>query len=164
MAIGTANIMAKGIDEFLATWMQEGKESLISNYERRGQKASGEFAQKVEIRPRPAGSSMFAPSYAYQMVNGRRPNLNQDKDAMRKWVGWMGSTILAKWVAEKGISINPYAIAWKIARQGVQVPNAHNDGKLLEESFPQEKFDELYAGILNIYTVEIVSTIKKIWQ
>ena len=162
--VGTAQVMTKGIGEYLDNWMQARRIDTIANYERRGQKASGGFANGLIIESRSDGSRMFAPSYAYQMVNGRRPNSNQDKEAMRKWVGWMGSTILAKWVAEKGLSINPYAVAWKIARQGVQVPNAHNDGKLLEESFPQEKFDELYAGILNIYTVEIVSTIKKIWQ
>lgn len=161
---GTATLITQSIGQHLDKWMNARKIDLLQNYEAKGLKASGKFADSLVIESREDGSRMLGAGHTFQMVNGRNPNANQDKEALRRWVGWAGSTILSKWVQDKGINANPYAIAWDIARQGTTVPNTHNDGKLLTDTFTQERYDELNKGILDIFSTQIVSTIQKTWQ
>jgi len=62
---------------------------------------------------------------------------------LKAWVGWAGSTFLKKWVDDKGLNINPFAVAWKIAREGWRVPNSNNSGKLLDDVLSFSKVEEL---------------------
>ena len=77
------------------------------------------------------------------MQNGRRPNKNQDKSALKRWVGWAGSTFLDQWAKDKGLLINPFAVAWKIARKGIPVPNKYNKGGLVSDVITEAKIREL---------------------
>lgn len=161
---GAATIIKEGIAQHLDRWMQDSKTILLQNYEAKGLRASGKFAESIQIESRDDGSRMLGAGHTFQMVNGRNPNANQDKNAIRRWVGWAGSTIIAQWVQDKGLSLNPYAVAWKIAREGTTVPNPRNDGRLLLDTFTDKRFDELNKGVLDIFSTEIVSTIQKTWQ
>ena len=76
--------------------------------------ASGEWEANVQARK----NEIWGRDYTEYLALGRPPNNDQDEDAIRRWVGWAGSTILAQWVQDKGLNINPYAVAYKIAREG----------------------------------------------
>lgn len=152
------------VRDILDKWMTERKSVLLSNYESKGLKASGGFGQGVRIEPRQDASSMFAPIQVLMMTEGRKPNTNQDPKALKKFVGWAGSTFLKKWVQDRGLQVSPYAVAWSIARNGVKVPNAHNDGRLLTDTFTQESKDELFKSITRSYVLELKSDIHKLWQ
>jgi hypothetical protein len=152
------------VRETLERWMQERQDDLIANYESKGLKASGAFGRAVRHETSETQATMYAPSYVGVMVNGRRPNKNQLPEALRAWVGWAGSTFLRDWVRDKGIDLNPYAVAWKLAREGVQVPNAHNDGRLLEDAFTPSRYEELFSSISKSYVIKLTSDIKETWQ
>jgi len=144
--------------------MEQRKAVLLSNYESKGLKASGAFGQGVRIEPRQDGSSMYAPIQVLMMTEGRKPNTNQDPKALKKFVGWAGSTFLKKWVSDRGLQVSPYAVAWSIARNGVKVPNAHNDGRLLTDTFTQESKQELFKSITRSYVTELKTDIHNLWQ
>lgn len=79
-----------------------------------GMNASGEWVQNLEARK----DEIWGRDYSEYLALGRTPNKDQSPEAVRRWVGWAGSTFLDKWVKDKGLSLNPYAVAYKIAREG----------------------------------------------
>ena len=105
--------------EILRTWLEEQKTGIIANYNAKGRKASGRFERETYVQMDINKGSIMSPRYAGVMLFGRRANLNQDPKAIRSWVGWAGSTILKEWVQNKGLTINPFAVAYKIARKGI---------------------------------------------
>lgn len=46
---------------------------------------------------------------------------------------------IKQWVKDKGLDIPPYAIAMKIQRDGIRVPNAYNPGGVLSEPLNIER-------------------------
>jgi hypothetical protein len=152
------------VSEVVSRWMSERKAVLLSNYEAKGLKASGAFGQGVRIDSRGNEASMYAPIQVLMMIEGRKPNMNQDPKALKRFVGWAGSTFLKQWVQDRGLQVSPYAVAWSIARNGVQVPNSHNDGRLLTDTFTQESKEELFKSLTLTYVTELKSDIHKLWQ
>lgn len=153
------------MNKTLSDWMDERRVALVQKYESSGRKASGKFGQSVRIETGDNSSQMFGASHIWQMVNGRRPNQNQSPDAIRRWVGWAGSTFLKDWVQAKGISASPYAIAYKIAREGVKVPNANNDGRLLADTiYDPTATDDLKRRIGRNFLTDVKQQIQQIWQ
>jgi len=135
--------MSKTIEE----WSEERRLQLITNYNQLGLRASGNWAlslnpiiQKEVFKVR---VKMQAAGYSQQMIVGRKSNANQDDEAIKKWVGWAGSTFLKQWVKDKGLSISPFAVAYSIARNGIKVPNQHNTGELMEGVITNETVGEL---------------------
>lgn len=153
------------MNKTLSDWMEERRVSLVQKYESSGRKASGKFGQSIRIETGDNNSQMYGASHVWQMVNGRNPNKNQSPDAIRRWVGWAGSTFLKDWVQAKGISASPYAIAYKIAREGVKVPNSNNDGRLLADTiYDQTATDDLKRRIGRNFLTDVKQQIQQIWQ
>ena len=153
------------ISQILGVWAEKRRVELIGKYHSMGLKASGNFEKRTEIRnPNDYIVQIWAPDYTYFLVNGRQPNKNQDPQSLKKWVGWAGSTFLKDWVESKGINVSPFAVAYKIARKGIPVPNAHNAGDLVSSVFTQYKIDELKDEIGQNYIIDLKSEIIKIWQ
>lgn len=150
------------VDDILKQWMEERRVVLLTNYEPR--KASGKFGESLNIQSEPNRAVMLGDSHVWYMVNGRQPNKDQSPEAIRNFVGFAGSTFLADWVQQKGLSISPYAVAYHIARNGITVPNAHNDGRLLDDTFTDESVQDLQRRLTNNFVTQITSDIKKIWQ
>jgi hypothetical protein len=129
------------------TWANNRIDDFRTNYERMGLKASGNWGRELEFKkeetPDKLNIKFYAPAYTEQLVKGRRPNKNQTKDGLKAWVGWAGSTFLKDWVKQKNINANPFAVAWKIAREGWKIPNDHNSGKLLADVLSFNKVKEL---------------------
>ena len=114
------------MSEILKEWLEEQKTGIIANYNAKGRKASGRFERETYVQMDTNKGAIMAPRYAGVMLFGRRANLNQDPKAIRSWVGWAGSTFLKDWVQNKGLSISPYAVAYKIARKGIAEPTPPN--------------------------------------
>ena len=129
------------MSEILKEWLEEQKTGIISNYNAKGRKASGRFERETYVQMDTNKGAIMAPSYAGVMLFGRRPNFNQEPKAIRSWVGWAGSTILKEWVQNKGLSINPYAVAYNIAKYGVKEPTPPNG--LVTEVVDDEAIKEL---------------------
>ena len=129
------------------TWANNRIDDFRTNYERMGLKASGNWGRELDFIKDESNDKLnikfYAPAYTEQLVKGRKPNKSQDKEGLKAWVGWAGSTFLKKWVDDKGLNINPFAVAWKIAREGWRVPNSNNSGKLLDDVLSFSKVEEL---------------------
>ena len=146
--------------EILKQWLEEQKTGIIANYNAKGRKASGRFERETYVQMDTNKGAIMSPSYAGVMLFGRRPNLNQDPKAIRSWVGWAGSTFLKNWVQNKGLTINPFAVAYNIARKGIAEPTPPNG--LVTDVVNEDAIKELGNRLAKDITVRFSN--KEQWQ
>ena len=154
----------EGIQQILNDWAEQTRQELISTYQRKGLKASGAFEDGLTTDTTESRTQIWTVPHTWYMVHGRGKNSSQDKETVRKWVGWAGSTFLKKWVEDKCLSISPFAVAYKIAREGIRVPNQHNDGALISSVINDNSIERLLSD-MGIYVITDIKTeIQKTWQ
>jgi hypothetical protein len=139
------------IEQIIDNWLTDIETDLIANYDRLGLRASGDWANSLEKFQKKEGKylkvGILGNDYTIYLEDGRRPNKNQSDDKLKAWVGWAGSTFLKEWVDNKNIDASPYAIAWKIAREGWTVPNKNNKGGLVSDVVNVESIRDLSREI-----------------
>lgn len=148
------------MSEILRVWLEEQKTGIIANYNAKGRRASGGFETKTYVQMDANKGAIISPRYAGVMLFGRRANLDQDPKAVKRWVGWAGSTFLKDWVQNKGLSISPFAVAYKIARKGIAEPTPPNG--LVTEVVNAEAIKELGKRLAKDFTVRFSN--KEQWQ
>ena len=154
----------EGIQQILNDWSERTRQELIDKYRSMGLKASGAFEDGLTVETSETKTAIWTVPHTWFMVNGRNQNSNQDEKAIKKWVGWAGSTFLKKWVEDKGLDISPFAVAYKIAREGIKVPNQHNDGTLIKSVINDNSISGLLSQ-MGIYVIKDIKTdIQKTWQ
>lgn len=94
---------------------------LIPDFLDRGHNASGEWIDSVSGRAEKNRGIISAPRYTGSLIDGRSPNKDQDPESIRKWVMWYAPNIFEPWMQNKGINMNAYAVAYKIAREGTKI-------------------------------------------
>lgn len=144
-------------------WLNENQQALINNYFSIGLKASGNWASEVETKIEETNlgfrAIILGAAYTGVLESGRRPNTNQTPEGLRAFVGWAGSTILKDWVQRKGLDVNPYAAAYKIAREGIPVPGPHNRGGLVSDVITEAQIDKLLDNILGFIITDVQSDV-----
>jgi hypothetical protein len=91
-------------------------------------------------------------SYVHQIIHGRKPGTMPPLDDLKKWV-------VSKGIASgKNVDSIAYAIAKKIEKQGIRVPNQYNDGKLLDGIEPMK---ELAVNIGKVMIDNVREEVKK---
>ena len=154
----------EGIQFILNEWAERTKQELIDKYKSMGLKASGAFEDGLTTETTESRTQIWTVPHTWYMVNGRGANSKQSEEDVRKWVGWAGSTFLKKWVDDKGLSISPFAVAYKIAREGIRVPNQYNDGTLISSVINDNSIERLLSD-MGIYVITDIKTeIQKTWQ
>ena len=143
--------------------LNEAKDKIHKDYISLGLKASGGFGESLRVDTKREGSHIIGTLYgakqAYWMEHGRQPNKKKTKGA----VVFLGK-ILEKWVQDKGINVNPYAAAYKIVHEGIQVPNRYNKGGVISNTINDKWRDETIRRIASSEAVNIKSDIIKKWQ
>lgn len=94
---------------------------VIPDFMERKHNASGEWIASLNVITEENTGIIRGLDYAKYLIDGRPPNLDQDPKKIHSWVGWAGSTFIGDWAQNKGININPYAIAYTIAREGTRI-------------------------------------------
>ena len=148
------------MSEILRTWLEEQKTGIIANYNAKGRRASGGFESKTYVQMDANKGAIMAPAYSGVMLFGRRANFDKSDEAIKKWVRWAGSTFIKDWVQNKGVSISPYIIANKIARNGIAEPTPPNG--LVTEVVNDEAIKELGKRLAKDITVRFSN--KEQWQ
>ena len=119
---------------------------LIPKFRGLGMPASGEWEQNVHAR----SNEIWGRDYTEYLVLGRGPNQDQSPEALKRWVGWAGSTILKDWVQAKGLNINPFAVAYKIAREGT---NYYPQGTDLLEVLESQEVTDYIAKEIGVFVI-----------
>ena len=155
--------MSKVLDD-INKELDKLQEDLVKNYDKLGLRASGKWANELESFSNESGKGyhfgILGARYTGAIEGGRKPNRNQ-KD-IRAFVGWAGSTFLKQWVKDKGLTISPFAVAWKIAREGVRVPNQYNKGGVLSDVLNAKTIEPFMEIIKFAHIEELRSDVKNI--
>lgn len=151
------------IKDTISDWLNSMRKGLIDNYGSRGYHSGswgGELETEVINRSNGYSAIIRGPFYTRFLIDGRAPNKDQSEDSIRAWVGWAGSTFLAKWVEDKNIIASPFAVAYKIARKGWTIPNPYNDGKLISDVINDDTIADLLKNIMVGFVNDVRSDMK----
>ena len=124
----------------------------------KGITASGNTKDKTTVVMREDGGGIEVPLYNKALFQGRKPNTNQSTEAINHFTKWAGYYIFTQWVQQKGISINPYAVAWSVATKGYQKKLS------LDEIVTEQKKKDIFQSIGNNYVTDLKQSINEIWQ
>ena len=92
---------------------------LIPRYNELGMRASGEWEQSLEANRTDINRAVIRGRfYSEFLAKGRNPNKDQSPEAIRRWAVWAGKTFIKDWAEQKGVTADPIAIAYNIAKNG----------------------------------------------
>lgn len=144
-------------------YLEQTRKDLIASYQEKGLKASGRYAKGLTYEVEDTGTTINAfiesEGHVWYMEEGRKPN----KEKTARQARSLGH-ILEQWVKDKGISVNPYAAAWKIVREGIQVPNRYNPGDVVEDVVTNEWFDGLVAQLADHFILVTVTEVERLFR
>lgn len=153
-------------EEIAAKWLSDAKARVITQYNALGLKASGKFEKElvdvVEVKPSGLRLALLGAQYTGVLISGRDKNRDQSKEGLRKFVGYAGNTFLKQWVNDKGLSVSPFAVAYKIARKGIMIPNTHNSGALTDTAATDSDLNALGRELIGAKISDIRSEVANV--
>lgn len=147
-------------DSVIEEALDEVIKILINKYDELGMRSSGNWAKGLEGVVENGNGVIKGFRYTEQLVFGRGPNHDQSSEAKRKWVGWAGNTFIKQWVKDKGLNLNPFAVAGKIANSGTTWYEK-GGSDLLEVLNSQEAIDAFYSTIGRYLKFQIREDLKR---
>jgi hypothetical protein len=139
-------------------WMDEVKKDLISNYDKKRFRASGDFERQLQSVVTESKAVLYGAKQSYWMENGRQPNKDQSK--LIGFALWAGKSFIAQWVKDKGLNLNPIGVAYNIGKKGYSVSDRPN---VISEVLNDNKINEL-RDMIQVYFLDKVKSdvLKKI--
>lgn len=116
-----------------------------------GMNASGQWLRSLEVRTSFNRGEIWGMDYTQYLVRGRGKNEDQSEEGIKHFTRWAGYYIFKPWAEAKGISINPYAVARKIAKEGTE---SHPDGTDLLEVLNSREVMEFINNRIGEYILE----------
>lgn len=118
-----------------------------------GIRASGRSAASLRKAVTRSGQTstlqLLGAAYFYQQMHGRKPSSKKPSRAMVE--------SLREWVKIRGLNIPAYAIAMKIQREGITVPNRFNPGGVLDAIKPETVRGQLKTALRPVLKIEAKS-------
>jgi hypothetical protein len=140
------------------------KTDLIQAYDAKGMRASGKFAETLEVRVNGLTAQLWGEDYAQQLETGRKSGKFPPIDAIKKWIEDKG--IASRIQGEISISSLAFLIARKIAREGwkrEQFGGVELISQVVTDQRMQKIIDEVGAEQALKYTTEITKMIEE-WR
>ena len=153
--------------DIIQTWLNGRREALRQAYNSSGRKASGYFGEHIDVEMYDEGGRINTPLYVGALVFGRKPTSGGGGGGRSLY------SMILDWIKVKGITPdNPkmtdntlaYLISRKIHKKGIKVPNAFNDGKLIDNTFTAESVQDLKSELIKIGQKVVTNDLKSIWQ
>jgi hypothetical protein len=134
------------------------KADLITAYDAKKMRASGKFADSLEVRVDGLKAQLWGESYAQQLETGRQAGRFPPIDAIKQWIVDKG--IANRIEGQISISSLAFLIARKIAREGwkrEQFGGVELISEVITEERIQKIIDEVGAEQALKYTTEIIT-------
>jgi len=139
------------------------KKDLIIAYDAKGMRASGKFADTLEVQVTGLTAKLFGEDYSQQLETGRKAGRFPPINAIEQWIKDKG--IANRIQGEISISSLAFLIARKIARNGWK-REEHGGVELISEVVTdariQKIIDEVGAEQALIYSTEIIKLVNEI--
>lgn len=148
--------------QILSSEFEALKKDLITAYDSKGMRASGKFAESLEVKVKGLNAQLWGEDYAQQLETGRSAGRFPPIDAIKKWINDKG--IANRIQGEITVSALAFLIARKIAQQGWKREN-YGGVELISEVITDERIqkiiNEVGAAQTLVYTTEIRTLIKE---
>ena len=139
------------------------KKDLIIAYDAKGMRASGKFADTLEVQVSGFTARLFGENYSQQLETGRKAGRFPPINAIEQWIKDKG--IANRIQGEISISSLAFLIARKIARNGWK-REKHGGVELISEVVTdariQKIIEEVGAEQALIYSTEIIKLVNEI--
>lgn len=139
------------------------KKDLIIAYDAKGMRASGKFADTLEVQVTGLTAKLFGEDYSQQLETGRKAGKFPPINAIEQWIKDKG--IANRIQGEISISSLAFLIARKIARNGWK-REEHGGVQLISEVVTDQRIqniiDEVGAEQALIYSTEIIKLVNEI--
>jgi hypothetical protein len=139
------------------------KDDLIKAYDAKGMRASGKFAESLEVKVNGLNAQLWGESYAQQLETGRRAGKFPNISAIEQWIKDKG--IANRIQGEISISSLAFLIARKIAQRGWK-REEYGGVELISEVVTdvriQKIIDEVGVEQAMIYSTEIINLTKEL--
>ena len=149
--------------KILSREFEDLKKDLIIAYDAKGMRASGKFADTLEVQVTGLNAKLFGEDYSQQLETGRKAGRFPPIDAIEQWIKDKG--IANRIQGEISISSLAFLIARKIARNGWK-REEHGGVELISEVVTdariQKIINEVGAEQALIYSSEIIKLVKEI--
>ena len=149
--------------KILSREFEDLKKDLIIAYDAKGMRASGKFADTLEVQITGLNAKLFGEDYSQQLETGRKAGRFPPINAIEQWIKDKG--IANRIQGEISISSLAFLIARKIARNGWK-REEHGGVQLISEVVTDQRIqniiDEVGAEQALIYSTEIIKLVNEI--
>ena len=133
------------------------KDELIKEYDRQGLRASGKYEDELQEILSRDNIKLLGAFHSYFMEFGRKPNSNPDDykklaPVIYKWID--NKDGLPSFFRENQKSMS-FAIAHKIANEGIKVPNKYNKGQVISKVVEEFIENEIPKMLNEIELIEV---------
>jgi hypothetical protein len=139
------------------------KDDLIKAYDAKGMRASGKFAETLEVKVNGLTAQLWGESYAQQLETGRKAGAFPPISAIEQWIKDKG--IANRIQGEISITSLAFLIARKIAQRGWK-REEYGGVELISEVVTdvriQKIIDEVGVEQAMIYSTEIINLTKEL--
>ena len=132
------------------------RDEIVANYYKMKLNASGEFAEKTQVVEDGKSIKIVAPSYVYQMEDGRRAGTMPPVSVIRKWIRDKNANAGTDIPEEAA-----WAIAYVIKRDGIRVPNPHNAGGVVSSILNPALIQRITLDINKIISARVLTILTK---
>lgn len=144
------------MDSEVVKIVQGVRDEIVANYYRMKLNASGEFAEKTQVIEDGGGVKIVAPSYIYQMEDGRKPGTMPPVSVIKKWIRDKNANAGTDIPEEAA-----WAIAYAIKQDGIRVPNPHNAGGVVSSILNPALIQRITVDINKIISARVLTILTK---
>lgn len=145
--------------QILSKEFESLKSDLIQAYDRKGMRASGNFADSLEVVTTDTNAILYGADYSQQLETGRSAGKFPPKADILKWID--DKNISARLNGEITKSQLAFLIARKIARQGWN-REGYGGVELISEVVTDERIQKIIDEVGEYYAVTISTDIIKL--
>lgn len=132
---------------------------LIESYDKKGMRASGDFANSLRVEVNGLSAKLYGNDYAQQLETGRLAGRFPPISAITKWIEDKG--IAGRINGTISVSSLAFLIARKIAREGWN-REGYGGVELISEVITDERMQMIISKFGDAYVIEQTSEIIKI--
>lgn len=158
----------KSFEPIYQDWLDILVKDARESYEKSGLKASGDYGKQLEGTLKMStfldNLKLLGAPHSIYMSDGRRPNKVKSRGMIRFMHGK-----IEQWIKDKGLRFDDtdsaaWAIATKIVKEGITVPNKYNDGKVINSLFTAKRFADLTGQLGEQIVFDMRSDLRTAFQ
>ncbi len=147
--------------QILSREFEKLKDDIIKAYDQKGMRASGKFAESMEVRVSDLNAQLWGENYAEQLEGGRNSGKFPPIKAIKQWIEDKG--IASKIEGKISISSLAFLIARKISRQGWDRKD-YGGVNLISDVITAERMQKIIDEVGASQTIKFKSEIETLLQ